>query len=345
MGVDYRQQYEPDQLESFFPNEIVKMLIVVLCTLAVLILLVVLPTLLESFGVAGMFHEEQPADPRTTPAHIRPEWYFLAVYQYLKLMPQEMFGMDGKTLGMFTQAIAMAMVVLLPFWAPTKPAGLRRNEWPKGLVTFAVFLVLTVVPVAVFGRIAQALPEDYRDILNPMFVWPVVAVVAYLVAGRLAKRVALPDAFKWLKLLTIVALLIALQFFAFIVVLGQGLSWGLTPALGYALGAVPCVIAAAAIVRWAIRRIRGTDQHLCMKVILGFITEGMLLFIGLTIWAMWPAGGLRTDHGWHHEARSFAFFLLIIAAAMVVFFSLIVTERRTIRRTLGPPPEEGNDVT
>ena len=67
MGVDYRQQYKPEQLEPFFPHEIVKMCIVVLCTLAVLMLLVVLPTLLETIGVLGVFHEEQPADPKTTP--------------------------------------------------------------------------------------------------------------------------------------------------------------------------------------------------------------------------------------------------------------------------------------
>ena len=33
MGVDYREQYKPEHLEPFFPNEIVKMIIVVLCTL------------------------------------------------------------------------------------------------------------------------------------------------------------------------------------------------------------------------------------------------------------------------------------------------------------------------
>ena len=39
MGVDYREQYKPEHLEPFFPHEIVKMIIVVLCTLALLMFL------------------------------------------------------------------------------------------------------------------------------------------------------------------------------------------------------------------------------------------------------------------------------------------------------------------
>ena len=33
-----------------------------------------------------------PADPLNTPAHIRPEWYFLAPYEMLKLIPNRFLG-------------------------------------------------------------------------------------------------------------------------------------------------------------------------------------------------------------------------------------------------------------
>ena len=49
-----------------------------------------------------------PADPFKTPAHIKPEWYFLANYQTLKIFPSELLGLS-------VQAIAMTFLALLPF--------------------------------------------------------------------------------------------------------------------------------------------------------------------------------------------------------------------------------------
>ncbi|GMU24212.1 MAG: hypothetical protein AMXMBFR13_42880 [Phycisphaerae bacterium] len=137
MAVDYRKQYRPDQLEPFFPNEILRMLVVVLCTLAVIMLLVVLPVVLDHFGLAGLIEEEEPADPRATPAHIRPEWYFLAVYQYLKLPPQEFMGISGKTIGVLSQGPAMVALLLLPFWA-RKWAHRRPRGGHRALVTLVI---------------------------------------------------------------------------------------------------------------------------------------------------------------------------------------------------------------
>ena len=49
-----------------------------------------------------------PANPFKTPAHIKPEWYFLANYQTLKIFPSEL-------LGMLIQGAAMTFLALLPF--------------------------------------------------------------------------------------------------------------------------------------------------------------------------------------------------------------------------------------
>jgi quinol-cytochrome oxidoreductase complex cytochrome b subunit len=117
MGVDYRKQYRPDQLEPFWPDELMKMSVAVLCTLAVIMLLVVLPVVLEAAGLEGVVHAEEPADPMGgTPVGIKPEWYFLASYQYLRIMPTELLGVGGKTLGVVTQGLVLLPVLLLPFW-------------------------------------------------------------------------------------------------------------------------------------------------------------------------------------------------------------------------------------
>ncbi|RNC66653.1 MAG: cytochrome bc complex cytochrome b subunit [Desulfuromonadales bacterium] len=49
-----------------------------------------------------------PADPFRTPAHIKPEWYFLANYQTLKIFPSEL-------LGLMVQGAVMTFLALLPF--------------------------------------------------------------------------------------------------------------------------------------------------------------------------------------------------------------------------------------
>jgi len=150
VAVDYRTQYKPRQLEPFWPNEIIRMMVVVLCTLTVIMALVVLPTVLEWAGFSGLVHEEEPANPRVTPEHIKPEWYFLAVYQYLKIMeyPQRWFGIDGKMLGVLSQGVFVAAVVLLPFWY-RRGANLRPGWGYYAAVTVCVglFLLLTLAAI------------------------------------------------------------------------------------------------------------------------------------------------------------------------------------------------------
>lgn len=49
-----------------------------------------------------------PANPFQTPAHIKPEWYFLANYQTLRIFPSELAGLS-------VQGAALALLALLPF--------------------------------------------------------------------------------------------------------------------------------------------------------------------------------------------------------------------------------------
>jgi ubiquinol-cytochrome c reductase cytochrome b subunit len=49
-----------------------------------------------------------PANPYLTPEHIKPEWYFLANYQTLRIFPSEF-------LGLAVQGVAMGFLALLPF--------------------------------------------------------------------------------------------------------------------------------------------------------------------------------------------------------------------------------------
>jgi cytochrome b6 len=49
------------------------------------------------------------------PAGIRPEWYFLAMFQLLKLLPAHVLGLEGEMLGVLGFGLAAMVLVFLPF--------------------------------------------------------------------------------------------------------------------------------------------------------------------------------------------------------------------------------------
>jgi quinol-cytochrome oxidoreductase complex cytochrome b subunit len=146
MSVDYRKQYSPDQLEPFLPNEFVKMSVAVLCTLAVIMVFAILPVVLDSLGIHGLLHEQEPANPRGgTPIGIKPEWYFLASYQFLRLMPTEILGIGGKTLGVVSQGLLMMVLATLPFWYRRRASQRPRLGYRLAVtIAIAAFLGLTI---------------------------------------------------------------------------------------------------------------------------------------------------------------------------------------------------------
>lgn len=87
------------------------------------------------------------ADPfAPTPAGIRPEWYFLFLFQTLKLLPAKLLWIEGEQFGVLVFGGAAMLWVLVPF--------LDRN--PEGrsgkLFTFAgVVIVLYIVAMSLWG--------------------------------------------------------------------------------------------------------------------------------------------------------------------------------------------------
>jgi ubiquinol-cytochrome c reductase cytochrome b subunit len=73
-----------------------------------------------------------PADPFRTPAHIKPEWYFLAPYQMLKLVP-------NKFMGVSLQIIMVTLFLLWPFFDVKKEDNLLKRR-----ALFAFFIAAIV---------------------------------------------------------------------------------------------------------------------------------------------------------------------------------------------------------
>lgn len=88
-------------------------------------------------GIAARFAPvglEEPADPMVTPDHVKPEWYFLALYQLLKFIP--------KTIGVLVPIVGIIIILLLPFFT-------KKEDTPKKQqIRFIGSAVFTVVVIA-----------------------------------------------------------------------------------------------------------------------------------------------------------------------------------------------------
>ena len=98
-------------------------------------------TIIVLIGIAGLIWPVgigDPANPMDTPAHTKPEWYFLFLYQVLKFVP--------KAVGSVMPVVGVILLVLWPFFdrrmEDTKKARLIR--FIAVAVAMAVIIGLTV---------------------------------------------------------------------------------------------------------------------------------------------------------------------------------------------------------
>jgi cytochrome b6 len=87
------------------------------------------------------------ADPfAPAPAGIRPEWYFLWMFQALKYMPASVLGMNGELLVLGALAMGGLAVLLLPFLVGPSRRARRITLWigAAALIGMAVLTVLAL---------------------------------------------------------------------------------------------------------------------------------------------------------------------------------------------------------
>jgi quinol-cytochrome oxidoreductase complex cytochrome b subunit len=123
---------------KFFPNFFLRELVVWYGVLGVL------------GTLAAIFPWElgQKADPfAPAPAGIRPEWYFLAPFYTLKVIPGHVFGLEGELLGLLGFGLLAAGWVALPFWA-SRRNGENRRHLTAGA---AIFLICYLTTFTILG--------------------------------------------------------------------------------------------------------------------------------------------------------------------------------------------------
>jgi len=121
-SVENKYRGTPGRLREmrFFPNFLLRELVGWNLVLAVLLTLAVfLPWELGT-----------KADPfASAPAGIRPEWYFLAQFQTLKMIPSKVMSMDGEVLGILAFGLAGGLCFALPFLETL--LGRRGSLWVR----------------------------------------------------------------------------------------------------------------------------------------------------------------------------------------------------------------------
>lgn len=92
-------------------------------------------------GVIGIFAPlglGAPADPMNTPAHVKPEWYFLSLYQLLKFIP--------KNVGTIAPLLFVVLLIIWPFLdrRPDKSVRSTRIRFVASMSIIAVLVLLTI---------------------------------------------------------------------------------------------------------------------------------------------------------------------------------------------------------
>jgi len=130
-------EYPEEETIPFFPNYIILEVIVSFIVLAALIVLAsLLPTGLE-----------EKADPLNTPQHIKPEWYFLWIYQFIKVPPMVIGpGVLAELAGILIPAIGILLLILLPFLdrKPERRPSKRRLAMAITALILVLFVALSI---------------------------------------------------------------------------------------------------------------------------------------------------------------------------------------------------------
>jgi cytochrome b6 len=140
LGVD---QSDRVRKMPFLPNFLLRDLIGWLVAVAALV------------SLAAFFPTElgEKADPfASAPASIRPEWYFMFMFQTLKLLPAHVLGIEGETVGVLAFAAGGLLLALVPFLDRAAARG-ERNP----LFTFlSLALIAYMVAFTVYGYTSSA---------------------------------------------------------------------------------------------------------------------------------------------------------------------------------------------
>ncbi|MBI2418689.1 MAG: cytochrome bc complex cytochrome b subunit [Ignavibacteriales bacterium] len=135
---DWAQKEEKEKKTiPFFPNFVLRELLIWLIVINILAILAVyfpweLGNKADSFAPA--------------PQGIKPEWYFLFMFQVLKYIPGKIWMINGEIIGILFFGLAGLLWIIVPFWdVKLKPGYRNRVITYTGLGILAFIIVFTII--------------------------------------------------------------------------------------------------------------------------------------------------------------------------------------------------------
>ena len=137
MSIPLSQEKKVHGYTPFFPNLLYKDLIIWLIVLGIMVTLATL--LPPEIG--------KKADPLApAPENIKPEWYFLFLFQTLKFFPGEIMGLNGETIAIILISCGIFFFFLIPFFDRKSSRGEKSVlfTWIGVLYTL-YFIIMTII--------------------------------------------------------------------------------------------------------------------------------------------------------------------------------------------------------
>ena len=134
-----------DKPVPFFPNHLMTEFWVAMGFLGLAIII----GAIAMFSPVGL---QAPADPLNTPLHVKPEWYFLFLYQLLKVVPDYVFfgQIEGRVLVTVGAIVGLLGLMLLPFFDKKDDT---QRAWRIRTVLSAV-VVIVIIALTIWGEVS-----------------------------------------------------------------------------------------------------------------------------------------------------------------------------------------------
>jgi cytochrome b6 len=138
---DYKKLPEKEKKTiPFFPNFAMRELLIWLIVINILAIL----------AVFFPWDLGTKADPfSSAPVGIKPEWYFLFMFQLFKFLPGEILFLPGELVGILLFGVGGILWTIVPFWDKKSPEGKRS----KILTYFGIFVIIFIIVFTILGFI------------------------------------------------------------------------------------------------------------------------------------------------------------------------------------------------
>jgi cytochrome b6 len=136
----YVQNLPPERKKmiSFFPNFLLRDVLLWLIVLNILLFLAVF----FPWELGEKADQFAPA-----PEGIRPEWYFMFMFQTLKILPAHILFMEGEVVGILFFMVAGIAWLLVPVWQRRETPGKR----PTGIMIIGLGAIAYIIAFTVWG--------------------------------------------------------------------------------------------------------------------------------------------------------------------------------------------------